>query len=180
MEDNQCKDCALRLFNKNKIVGRGNPNYGIVIVIPSVDKNAIKHEDITFDEMVQDLIDVIRSSTGGVQLLDWVYVTALVKCAESKRCPISEDIQDKCFSEFVDEYNKYATRAILMLGKNTYQMFNDLNNARYTNGKPFCNCFRAISWGWNYSPAIKYYDEKKYEQFKSVLLNWFNKTIAKI
>lgn len=174
METN-CKDCPLRLFNTKgyPIKGKGTTVYGNIIIIPTIDKNAYKNQDITFDAMVQDMIDIIHSSTGG-QLLDFCYITSLVKCTGNKRCPITPDIADKCFEHFIKEFNSIPIKHVLFLGKNTLQNLSDINAERIRTGRNYCNCRKIRDYSWNYSPGVKYYDDKKFEIFKQALIDWYN------
>lgn len=175
---NPCKDCPLRLFSDKgyPIKGAGNILYGNMIIVPTIDRIAYKNQNITFDTMVSILKDVIKSNTGE-SLLNFCYITSLVKCAENKYCPITSDIKLNCFELFINEFNENPVRNILFLGKNTFDLFSNIQKYRLQHGMNYCNCNKPLNFSWNYSPGIKFYDNEKFEIFEKELIKWFKNII---
>ena len=75
-----CESCALRLFNPkgHNIIGEGCTLYGNIIIIPYIDKDAYRRQDIVFDNGVKIVQDVIMESCNE-NVLDWCYMTSLIK-----------------------------------------------------------------------------------------------------
>lgn len=175
---NPCNNCPLRLFADKgyPIKGAGNMLYGNMIVIPTVDRIAYKNQDITFDAMVNILNDAVKSNTGE-SLLNFCYVTSLVKCVENKSCLITSDIKLNCFELFITEFNSNPVRNILFLGKNTYDLFSKIQKYRFQNGMNYCNGNKPLRISWNYSPGIKYYNKELYDIFEKEFIKWFTNII---
>lgn len=174
---NPCEKCPLRLFADKgyPIKGSGNKAYGNIIVLPTIDKNAYKKQDITFDNMVTILQESIFVNTS-YNLLDFCYVTTLVKCTENKSCPVTSEIKLNCFDLFIEEIRNVPIRNMLFLGKQTYSLFINIQKYRIEHNMRFITCNIPNAF-WNFSPGIKFYDDKKFDMFEKELIQWFIKVI---
>lgn len=172
MEKN-CDKCALRLFNDKgyNISGQGNPNYGNLIVLPYIDKDAYRNQNISYANMVKDMQEIIKEETSE-DLLDWCYVTSLVKCKETRRCEITDIILRNCFENLIEEFRLYDFKQVLLLGVDTPSKFNELNLYNFSIHRAYINTTN-VNFSWNYSPGVKYYNADKFEIFKAALIKWF-------
>lgn len=169
-----CQDCALRLFNTkgHNIIGEGCTQYGNVIIIPYIDKDAYRRQDITFDNGVKIVKDIITEECNE-DILNWCYFTSLIKCNETTKCPVNDNILRRCFTHLIKEFNDIKPKNVLMLGTDTPAKVNDLNFYNYSTHRPFIDV-KGINFSWNYSPYVKYYNKERFNLFKSSLIEWFN------
>ena len=164
-----CTGCAMRLFNTKhyNLQGIGNPYFGKCIVIPNVDYIAYKKGDIGFSKQVE-IIKSIISSTGE---LSNVFIVPFIRCNETISCELNDDIYRRCLTNFANDIRKFDFQDILLLGEAGRRFFTcDINQYLDTimissNNRRYCV---------NYSPLIKYFDDNKFEVFKSHLLKWYN------
>lgn len=171
MAYNVCQNCALRLFNPkgHNINGVGSHIFGNMIIMPYVDNKAYKYHNLQFADMVQQITDCIRSSTGGM-VQDYCYITPFIKCKQSVRCPINEDIEHNCMQLLKEEFIKYNPRNILLLGSNISHYFlQDTINV----DSMFID-IRGRRWFTNYHPSIVNHDPDKAQLFEHGLSKWFN------
>ena len=168
-----CESCALRLFNPkgHNIIGEGCTLYGNIIIIPYIDKDAYRRQDIVFDNGVKIVQDVIMESCNE-NVLDWCYMTSLIKCKETQKCPINDDILRNCFTHLIKEFEEIKPKNVLLLGTDTPAKVNDLNFYNHSIKKPFIDV-KGINFNWNFSPYVKYYNRDRFELFKSSLIKWF-------
>lgn len=168
MTDNLCEQCALRLFNDkcHNLCGVGNKNSGSLIIVPNVDYDAYKRRDMTFSRYVQIIQECI-SSTGG---LDNVYIVPLIRCKTTDKCPINNDIINRCFTYTLNGIKRYDFNKIMLLGISSelfgFQSITEHINKLYlVNSRVYSVC---------YSPLIKFIDNVKFEVFKDCLSRWIN------
>lgn len=168
MIDN-CKTCAIRLFNEKcyNIDGVGNPLYGNMIIISNVDNKAYKTNDLSFSEQISIMQDVI-SSTGGQELLDLCYITPLIKCRESN-CEADDHSLKCCIKNLAKEVIKYKPGNVLVTGSAVNRF---LNCSIHEYLDKYIVSFNNIKYFVNYSPLIKFNDDSKFEIFKSHLEKW--------
>ena len=172
---NVCEDCVMRLFNTKhyNLQGIGNPYFGKCIVIPNVDYVAYKKGDIEFSKYVE-IIKSIISSTG--ELSD-IFIVPYIRCNETISCKLTDEVYNRCLINFSNDIIKYDFQDILLLGEAGRRFFScDINDYLDTiivssNNRRYCV---------NYSPLIKYFDDNKFEVFKSHLLKWYNSVNNKI
>lgn len=164
-----CSNCAMRLFNKKhyNLQGIGNPYFGNLIVVPNVDYNAYKTGSMAFSEQVE-IIKSIISSTGE---LDDVYILPLIRCNVNIGCELNDDIYNNCMSYFIEDLRKYQFKHVLYLGEAAKKFIGDniKNNLETT----VINT-NETSFNVNYSPFVKYTNDKLYETFKHYIIKWIN------
>lgn len=168
MIDN-CKTCAIRLFNEKcyNIEGVGNPLHGNMIIISNIDDKAYKTNDLSFSEQINIMKDVIPS-TGGDELLDLCYITPLIKCRESN-CEADEHSITCCIKNLAKEFIKYRPNNVLVTGS-AVSRFLICSIHEYLNN--YFVSKNNIRYFVNYSPLIKFNDEHKFETFKNHLEKW--------
>lgn len=166
-----CSECPLRLYNTkgHNINGVGNTNYGNMIILPSVDREAYKHQNFTFEQMIVKLNDLSVLSTG-VEILQYCYITPFIKCKIASSIILDDQIVKRCKENLKEEIIKYRPVNFLLLGKdvmshflqysiNPNKMFVDVCNRRWFN---------------NYSPGITLYDQDKAKVFENGFVKWLN------
>ena len=162
--ENNCQECALRLFNKKGycISGCGNPLSGRMIVVPNVDYKAYKNVNLSFGSQV----DIIKEY---VDIND-VYIVPLIRCNETISCDVNADIINRCLYYLGVDLIKYDITDVLLLGSAVVRFFgisikeiiNKLiissRNRRYTG---------------SYSPLIQFVNDDKFKEFVEHLQNWY-------
>ena len=166
-----CDNCALRLYNTKSynIQGIGNPFYGNCIVVPNVDYKAYKGKSMDFSTQVEIIKDTLRLSTG-VEDFNF-YIIPLIRCNENISCEITSDIINKCLIYLNNDINRYKFKNILLLGSAVTRLFN-ISISNYINDVFISK--NGIKYFINYSPLVKYNDNKLFEIFKHNLLKWNN------
>lgn len=164
-----CDNCALKIFNPKhyNLQGIGNPFYGNLIVIPNVDYNAYKHNDITYSSQVKLLYDTF--STGELQEL--VFIVPLIRCNELVTTKIDDNSFKICLTHLFNDIQKYNIKRILLLGDSSAKLLNitikdNLNNAFLSSDNKL--------YFVNYSPLVYYKSDEKFNIFKEYMNRWIN------
>lgn len=170
-----CEGCALRLANIKgyDIKGVGNPNFGNMIILPTVDKFAYKYQSFNFSEMVKKLNDIAISSTG-VDLLSMCYVTPFIKCKPNKRIELDEQVTKRCMINLKQEFVDYHPSNILLLGNNVMEHFLQYS----VNPDKVYIDIKGRRWFNNYSPGVMLYNPNLTHVFVGGFLKWFNAVIS--
>lgn len=165
-----CDECALRLYNSKSynLPGIGNPFYGNVIVIPSVDYKAAKSGSLNFSTQVSHIKDTIPF-TGDLD--SSFYITSLIKCNIPKHlCPLNNDIIIRCKKQLVNEIYKYDFKNILLLG-DAVEMFLNVDIRDNLDTIFLDNLGRRYFVNYcSTHPSISHY----YHQFIKYLQKWYN------
>lgn len=162
-----CIDCALKLFNKKccNLGGIGNPNNGIMIVVPNVDYVSYKYKSLEFSDYIE-VIKSILSSTGGIEQ---VYIVPLIRCRINNKFPPTKYIIHKCMKYTFDEIRYYNIKKVMLLGDAAKDMKFDIRNS-----KDKIYFIGGIGYSTNYSPFVKFKDDKKYDEFRNRLIKWIS------
>lgn len=166
---NLCKDCALRLFNNNRhnISGTGNKYYGNLVVIPNVDYETYKNKDLDYSHQLEIIKDILNiSSTGGLE--QNLYFVPLIRCNENLGCKADDDIIKRCSKYLTEGIRIYNFRKILLCGSAAKYYLN-IDSIEDNLNKVFLDTVNKRRYFVNYSPLVKYKDDKKFEQFKYYL-----------
>lgn len=165
-----CDDCALKLYNTKSynIQGIGNPFYGNCIVVPNVDYKAYKGKSMDFSTQVEVIRNILIPFTGGEE--SNFYIVPLIRCNEQISCEVDNITYNKCLHWFANDIRKYDFKNILLLGTAARRFLN-CNITEYLdtimvspNGRKYFV---------NYSPLVKYSDDKLFETFKEKLIHWY-------
>ena len=165
-----CDNCALRLYNTKSynIQGIGNPFYGNCIVVPNVDYKAYKGKSMDFSTQVEVIRNILIPFTGGEE--SNFYIVPLIRCNEQISCEVDNITYNKCLHWFANDIRKYDFKNILLLGTAARRFLN-CNITEYLdtimvspNGRKYFV---------NYSPLVKYSDDKLFETFKEKLIHWY-------
>lgn len=166
-----CDNCALRLYNTKSynLRGIGNPFSGNCIIIPNVDYKAYKYKSMSFSAQVEIIKELLIPSTGEEELNS--YVVPLIRCNEQISCEVDEATYQKCLSWFAKDIREYQFRNILLLGSSV-KRFLDCNITEYLD----CIMISPNNRKYfvNYSPFVKYNDDKLFDIFKTKLIKWYN------
>ena len=166
-----CDNCALRLYNTKSynIQGIGNPFYGNCIVVPNVDYKAYKGKSMDFSTQVEVIRNILIPFTGGEE--SNFYIVPLIRCNEQISCEVDVATYQKCLYYFAEDVKNFDFKNILLLGTAARRFLN-CNITEYLdtvmvspNGRKYFV---------NYSPLVKYNDNKLFEIFKHNLLKWNN------
>lgn len=166
-----CEGCALRLYNTkaHNIPGIGNPFYGNCIVVPNVDYTAYKGKSMSFSSQVKEIEDILSFSTGVED--SNLYILPLIRCNEQISCKVDNLTYNKCLQLFANDVKLYNFKNILLLGNAARRFLN-------CNIKDYLDTIFVSKLGRryvvNYSPLVKYSDEKLYDVFKENLKKWYN------
>lgn len=170
---NICDECPIRLFNTkhHNLKGIGNPYFGNCIVVPNVDYDAYKKGSMGFSEQVAIIKDIIHSSTGEGDNLDYIHIVPLLRCNETISCEVDDASYKRCLTHLAKDIIKYQFTNLLLLGDAAKRLLDcDIGNHLDTILVSKNNrCYNV-----NYSPLIKYTNEEKYETFKQYLIKWYN------
>jgi len=168
-----CDNCALRIYNPKhyNLQGIGSPYYGNCIVIPNVDYNAYKHNNLGYSNQIKIILEegAVILSTGELQEL--VYFCPIIRCNELVTCPIDKDSFNLCLTHFVNDVRQYDLKFILLLGEAVTRILDinigeNLNNAYITKDNRI--------FFVNYSPLTKFTNERLYNEFVNNLRKWIN------
>lgn len=168
MTDN-CKTCAIRLFNEKcyNIAGIGNPFSGNMIIISNIDDKAYKTNDLSFSEQINIMKNVIPS-TGVVDILELCYITPLIKCRESN-CEADEHSLQCCIKNLANEFIKNKPNNVLVTGSAVNRF---LNCSIHEYIDKYIVSKNNIKYFVNYSPLIKFNNNNKFEIFKHYFEQW--------
>lgn len=171
-----CEECPIRLFNSKhyNLHGVGNPYFGNCIVVPNVDYSAYKKGSMGFSEQVKIIKEVLHLSTGerdNLDNLDDIYIVPLIRCNETISCELDDNSYNRCLQHFANDMRKYQFKRILLLGDAGRRFLNcditeNLNTLMVSSNNKFYNI--------NYSPLIKYKNNKKFAIFETYLIRWYN------
>ena len=172
-----CEQCPLRLFNDrgHNINGIGNIWSGNALVLPNVDKPAYKKQDMSFSSQVE-IINTILPTGGQEQNL---YTVPLIRCNEKFDIEITSNILRRCLTYFEEDINGHQIKNIMLCGDAARRMLNinDLNSYLDT---VICDSKTKRRYFVNYSPLVKYTNDKHFEVFKSHLIKYYNSVTSKM
>ena len=171
VENNICKDCALRLYNikSYNLQGVGNPFYGNCVVVPNVDYSAYKGRSMSFSSQIKVIEDILHLFTGVGE--SNFYVIPLIRCNEQISCKLDDITYNKCIHWFAEDMRKYNFKNILLLGTAARRFLNVNINEHLNTIFLSKNNRRYFV---NYSPLVQYADEKLFDIFKEYLIKWYN------
>ena len=174
---NVCTDCPLRLFNVkgHNIKGVGNIWSGNALVLPNVDIDAYKKQDMSFSSQL-GIVDTILP-TGGVE--QNLYVMPLIRCNDKFDIDITPNILRRCLTYFDHDVNNYQIKNIMLCGDAARRMLNIDDLKPYLN-TVICDKRTRRRYFINYSPLVKYTNDDLFEVFKSHLIKYYNSIINKM
>lgn len=167
---NVCENCALRLYNTKSynLHGVGNPFSGNCIVVPNVDYKAYKGKSMSFSSQVEVIKQVLIPLTGDVD--SNLFIVPLIRCNEQISCEVDNITYNKCLHWFANDIRKYDFKNILLLGTAARRFLN-CNITEYLN--TIMVSPNGRKYFVNYSPLVKYSDDKLFETFKMKLIHWY-------
>ena len=157
---NHCDNCPLRLFNKkcHNLQGVGNPFTGKLIILPNVDYDAYKQQDMSFSKQVEIITQHISSTGEQAE----TYILPLIRCNESLGYEVTEDIIIRCQEYLKQDFKIYDFKHIMLCGS-------AVNRFLHKSVKDLLDTIIVSSnnklYYSNYSPLIKYVDKDKYDIF---------------
>lgn len=165
-----CEGCALRLYNTKSynLQGVGNPFSGNCIVVPNVDYKAYKGKSMSFSSQIEIIKEVLIPLTGEEELNS--FVVPLIRCNEQISCELDNITYTRCLQYFSSDVLKYDFKNILLLGTAARRFLN-CNITEYLNSVMVSE--RGRRYFVNYSPLVKYSDDKLFETFKIKLIHWY-------
>ena len=165
-----CEGCALRLYNTKSynLHGVGNPFSGNCIVVPNVDYKAYKGKSMSFSSQIEVIKEILIPLTG-VEESNF-YVVPLIRCNEQISCELDDVTYSRCLQYFASDIRKYDFKNILLLGT-AARRFLKCNITEYLDTIMISSNNRR--YFVNYSPLVKYADEKLYNIFKEKLIHWY-------
>lgn len=167
---NVCENCALRLYNTKSynLHGVGNPFSGNCIVVPNVDYKAYKGKSMSFSSQVEVIKQVLIPLTGDVD--SNLFIVPLIRCNEQISCEVDNITYNKCLHWFANDIRKYDFKNILLLGTAARRFLN-CNITEYLN--TIMVSPNGRKYFVNYSPLVKYSDDKLFETFRMKLIHWY-------
>ena len=174
---NPCNNCALRLFNDkgHNLQGVGNPWCGSAIVLSNVDYEAYKKQDMSFSSQVETISTIL--STGGLE--QNLYVIPLIRCSEDFEVEITDSIIRRCLIHFYNDVNAHQIKNIMFCGDAARRYLNIYDLKPYLD-TVICDTRTKRRIFVNYSPLVKYTNDKLFEVFKSHLLKYYNSIVTKM
>lgn len=167
-----CYNCPLRLFNKkgHNINGIGNIWSGNALVLPNVDKDAYKKQNMSFSNQVKVLQQILP--TGGLELN--LYITPLIRCNEHFDIEITPQIVSRCLTYFDSIVNVHKIENIMLCGDAARRFLNIDNLEPYLN-TIICDRNSRRKYFVNYSPLVK---DKYFDTFKKYLRKYYKSIIS--
>lgn len=170
MQNKYCKDCPMRLYNIkcNNLGGYGNPWSDKLIIVPNVDYIAYKQKDFKFSNYIEVMSSIFP--TGGLE--GEFYILPLIRCNTNLGCVVTNDVYKHCINHLVTDFKIYNFKHVLCLGDVSKYMLNinniskELNNVYISKNSKY--------YYINYSPFIKYIDEKLFDIFRINFIKWYN------
>lgn len=165
-----CEGCALRLYNTKSynLHGVGNPFSGNCIVVPNVDYKAYKGKSMSFSSQIEVIKEVLIPLTGEEEPNS--FIVPLIRCNEQISCELDNITYTRCLQYFASDVIKYDFKNILLLGTAARRFFN-CNITEYLDTCMVSKIGRR--YFVNYSPLVKYSDDKLFETFKEKLIHWY-------
>lgn len=177
----ECSSCPMKLFNDkcHNLPMIGNPCYGRLVVIPSVDCDAYKNRNLAFSSQVRMIVQSI-SSTGE---LDDFAVVPLIRCNRDLGCDVNADILRRCMMKLSRDIAEHDFRDILLLGDSVRYVLGcniqtHLNELFISQHQTYTGIITR-RYGVNYSPLVSYIDEDRFDQFQKYLKKWYYSSKAK-
>lgn len=170
MPSSVCDGCALRLYNTKSynLHGVGNPFSGNCIVVPNVDYKAYKGKSMSFSSQVEVIKEVLIPLTGEEE--PNLFIVPLIRCNEQISCELDAISYNKCLHWFANDVRKYDFKNILLLGTAARRFLN-CNITEYFDTVMVSE--KGRRYFVNYSPLVKYGDDKLFETFKDKLIHWY-------
>lgn len=162
-----CDNCPLRLFNDKgyNLKGIGNSSYGNMAILPNIDKEAYKNNDISFSKQ----LDVINQILSKGEFQENFYITPLIKCKETTNCITTDIIIRNCQIHLMNEIKRCNPRHVILFGSSIRRLFNVNISIENVIGKIYVSPNNRIYY-FNYSPFIVYKNIDKQSVFIEELL----------
>jgi hypothetical protein len=163
-----CENCPLRLFNPdNKVCmkGVGDVYSDKLIVLPYIDKKAFKHHGIDSGILFEDVKEVLDSSTGGCMEANY-YITSLIKCKESYKLDMTDDIVSRCSMHLYNEISQLRPKYVFLFGN----AVNRLLKGSIEENINRINIFGRTAYFSNYNPSIHRYNTDKTDVVRNVFI----------
>ena len=172
-----CDNCPLRLFNNkgHNVNGIGNIWSGNALVLPNVDKPAYKKQDMSFSSQVSIINTILP--TGGLE--QNLYVAPLIRCNEHFDIEITQRILHNCLYYFNNDVDNHQIKNIMLCGDAARRMLN-IDDLKPYLDTVICEKKTRRRYFINYSPLVKYTNDKNFETFKSHLLKYYNSITSKM
>ena len=165
-----CENCPLRLFNDkgHNINGIGNIWSGSALVLPNVDIPAYKKQDMSFSSQVAIINTILP--TGGLE--QNLYVFPLIRCNEKFDIEITDKILNRCSHYFEEDVNSHQIKNIMLCGDAARRMLH-IDDLKPYLDTVICENKTHRRYFVNYSPLVKYTNDKHFEIFKSHLIKYY-------
>lgn len=172
-----CFDCPLRLFNDNgyKLEGIGNIWSGNALILPNVDYEAYKKQDMSFSSQVEIVQSIL--STGGVE--QNLCIIPLIRCSENFNIEITQRIIFNCYTYLDEDISNHQIKNIMLCGDAARRILG-IDNIKSYLDTVICENKTKRRYFINYSPLVKYINDDLYETFKSRLVKYYNSIVSKI
>ena len=169
-----CESCVLRLFNDKgyNICGVGNIWSGNALVLPNVDNDAYKKQDMSFSSQVEVISNIL--STGGLE--QNLYVMPFIRCKEFKDIEITNDIIRRCLNYFYKDVKTHQISNIMLCGDAARRYLNIDDIKTYLDIIIY-DTKTGIKYFVNYSPLVKYTNEELFKSFELHLNKYYNSVI---
>ena len=167
-----CDNCPLRLFNDKgyNLKGIGESCYGNMAILPNIDKDAYKNNDVSFSKQLEIINDVLQVNLSTGVLQDTFYVTPLIKCREHSKCIVDTQIIYNCQNHLMNEIRMYNPRHIMMFGSSVRRLVDKPIESLI--GKLLVSRNNRIYY-FNYNPFIVFTDVEKQQIFTNELIKAF-------
>lgn len=162
-----CENCPLRLFNPDDkvcIEGTGDMYSDKLIVLPYIDKNASKY-GIDNGMLFEDIKSVVDSSTGGYMEANY-YITSLIKCKESYKLNMTDDIISRCSMHLYKEISQLRPNYVFLFGN----AVNRLLKSSIEENINRISIFGKTLYFSNYNPSIHRYNTDKTDVVRNVFI----------
>lgn len=172
-----CDQCPLRLYNDkgHNISGVGNIWSSNALVLPNVDINAYKKQDMSFSSQVEILNTILP--TGWLD--NYLYVMPLIRCNEHFDIEITQRILIRCLNHFNREVDNHYIKNIMLCGDAARRMLN-IDDLKPYLDTVVCERKTRRRYFINYSPLVKYTNDEHFEIFKSHLIKYYNSIISRM
>lgn len=172
-----CNDCALRLFNDkgHNINGIGNIWSGNALVLPNVDIAAYKKQDMSFSSQVEIINNIL--STGGLE--QNLYIVPLIRCNEHFDIEITDKILINCLYYFNNDVVNHQIKNIMLCGDAARRLLK-IDDIKTYLDTVICDNRTKTRYFVNYSPLVKYTNDKLFDVFKNHLIKYYNSIVTKM
>lgn len=167
---NVCANCPLRLYNDKgfNLQGIGNTWSGNALVLPNVDYKAYKNQDMSFSSQVEIVSAILPTG----ELDANFYVVPFIRCNENVDIEINDDIIRKCSFYLNRDLDKYQIKDVMLCGEAAKRYLNINGISSYLDTVILDNKTKR-RYFVNYSPLVKYTNDKLMESFHSHLNKYY-------